>query len=1491
MTANNVTLSTDFNVDPYYDDFNESKNFHRILFRPGFAVQARELTQMQSILQNQVDRFASHIFKEGSIVEGCEINYDGIINYVKIRDSDFEGNTVTANSFVNKTITGVTTGATAFVIDSLTGSEANSPNTKTLYIRYSGSGANGTVQAFQSGEKLTSTSGNTANVCTEGVQTANVVGTASRISFGKGIIFAKDHFIRVDASNTIIGRYNANASFRIGYTVTETIVSADDDSTLEDPAQGAYNYAAPGADRLKLEAVITKKLVSDTSTTNFTEIARIRNGLLENAVSASYNIINDYLARRTYDESGNYIVNGLTTRVREHLNSANNGGVFTAGNGGNTSLLSVDIAPGKAYVKGYEYESLTTGHVPIEKATEFNSVEDISIPSNYGNYVVVDNVVGTWDLNGHDRVDLYNVKMNAIANNSFSSLSPRGTKIGEARVRALELASGSKGAANGEYNMYLYDVSMTANSFSFVRSIFFNNSSFDGFADPVLESGSAVIKESEFNRALFEIPAKNIKTIRDEDGNIDNDYRFIKKFSVTIASGGTVTVTTGSADEQFPFSTGLINDTQENDNFHVVLEATANSASALDTTVTRSSQSNTITGLTNATTKYNVGDSIKMQGDANTYTISEVVSNSSVKVYGPGKGPALSNKTIFKAFKSGQVIPLNGYGGTNAARTVNITSTTSAVIDIKETLSSGVDASVYVELKKVDGQEIAKVINKNRFVEINISSSGTTTGPWGLGLSDGHKLRSVRFKTGNTFFSSVTQGTDVTSQFELDTGMSDNLYDHAKLKLKPNASHSVANGNVYLVKFDYFTHDTSSGKTYFSVDSYPIDDANTANTTAIQTAEIPVFTSKVSGTRYDLRNHIDIRPRITDTANSVTSLTNISRNPASSTEIVEPAGSLRYMAPNEDFESDFDYYLSRKDRIVLTSTGGLRSVRGVADLFPKTPDSPSDGMTLAIVDVKPYPSLPQENANKISTATSPNGRSDLSIQIQPTRTRRYTMRDIRGLEERIENLEYYTSLSLLEGDTKSKFLADDSGVDRFKNGFIVDQFVDFTVSDVFDSGFKISIDRRKKELRPSFKLDDVQLEFKSANSSNITATSKDARITLSSNGTFTKGGTVTQGAASGTLDYQVGTRLYLSGVSGTFSTAANVVQGAVSRAVSSVKTPSAGKLIMLPWTHDATVEQAFATDTRNPSGIGFLYQGTLILNPDMDYWKSTVTKPTVTVDFGGLSTAIAQIANFNGVKFISGFTPVSKTETQSGHFNKVVTTESRTGSKIAASIGDLIETDLGSSVKDVNLIPFMRSRVLQFIARGLKPSTRMYAFFDDTDVNAYCSPANSSFANTASEGSNLKTDSSGTIRGLFRIPEEDNLAFPIGRSIFRLTSSSTNSTGPNSIAEDYYTAHGLSATMQGTIISTRGVNFSTQSVTETRVTETVREQPRAVFGGFAGGPTPGPGPGTGGGQCKGPPRPWGGFIGSGGASGCQLASVPTARTRSALWDPSDPLNH
>ena len=128
---------TDFNLSPYFDDFNEGKKFHRILFRPAFAVQARELTQSQSILQNQIERVSDHLFEKGSMVIPGEIAYD--LNYYSVKLSGFgasTGSTVLSN-FNNAEFTGLTSGVVAKVVnfDVATSSDPN-----TLYVKYQNSG-------------------------------------------------------------------------------------------------------------------------------------------------------------------------------------------------------------------------------------------------------------------------------------------------------------------------------------------------------------------------------------------------------------------------------------------------------------------------------------------------------------------------------------------------------------------------------------------------------------------------------------------------------------------------------------------------------------------------------------------------------------------------------------------------------------------------------------------------------------------------------------------------------------------------------------------------------------------------------------------------------------------------------------------------------------------------------------------------------------------------------------------------------------------------------------------------------------------------------------------------------------------------------------------------------------------------------------------------------------------------------------------------------
>ena len=139
---------TNLNISPYFDDFDENKNFHKVLFKPGFPVQARELTTLQSILQDQIEKFGDHFFKEGSQVIpgalGIDLTYYGI----KI-DSSFFG--VPVSSYIDKligvTIKGATSGVTAKVSKVLDSTESEE-GFVTLYIKYINSNPNSEFQVF-----------------------------------------------------------------------------------------------------------------------------------------------------------------------------------------------------------------------------------------------------------------------------------------------------------------------------------------------------------------------------------------------------------------------------------------------------------------------------------------------------------------------------------------------------------------------------------------------------------------------------------------------------------------------------------------------------------------------------------------------------------------------------------------------------------------------------------------------------------------------------------------------------------------------------------------------------------------------------------------------------------------------------------------------------------------------------------------------------------------------------------------------------------------------------------------------------------------------------------------------------------------------------------------------------------------------------------------------------------------------------------------------
>ena len=216
-----TTLQTNLNVSPYYDDFNVDSQFYRILFKPGYAVQARELTQIQSMLQNQVTKFGKHVFKEGSVVLGAQFAIEKY-DYVKVSDLDTNNQAVDITQYVGKTFTNPVTGLSAYVNKVVDGSET-AADKKMLFVRYTNSGTvgvySGVTKTFSGSDVIVSDQGSL-----KVLSAANdPIGYGSIFFVSEGVIFAKNHFLSFPTQSVIIDRYSTSATCRVGFIITEEI--------------------------------------------------------------------------------------------------------------------------------------------------------------------------------------------------------------------------------------------------------------------------------------------------------------------------------------------------------------------------------------------------------------------------------------------------------------------------------------------------------------------------------------------------------------------------------------------------------------------------------------------------------------------------------------------------------------------------------------------------------------------------------------------------------------------------------------------------------------------------------------------------------------------------------------------------------------------------------------------------------------------------------------------------------------------------------------------------------------------------------------------------------------------------------------------------------------------------------------------------------------------------------------------------------------------
>ena len=1079
-------MALNLNTSPYFDDFDVDKNYNRILFKPGVAVQARELTQLQTILQNQISSIGSYTLKEGAIISGCEESVS-LVDYIKINDVD-NSSVALINSqlvnFIGEEVTGGTTGLKARIVDVRQGSVAGAPDFKTLYLSYTSFGG-GTDRHFSASEVLTITSngnyrGKTFVVnSTSGSTLGNrFFGVTTKIQLSAGIIYAKGQFLKTETISTYVSPFNNSVRAKVGFVITESIVGSSDDNTLTDPATGTFNFAAPGADRYKVVATLESYLVNEEVSDDFYQYAEFEYGSITRTriLSDPLNQLGDQIAKRAYEANGNYVVNGLLVTVKEHLNDGDNKGVFTTGaNGGLYTKLAVIIESGKANVGGYLRELKSPQLIAIDKPSSFNTIDDSTLTTSYGNYVNVNEFCGAWDIDGGEPVVLYGNARDSITNGVFSTLPALTATVavsgsagqftcGNSNIVVGDLITitgtlGGTGAITGYTTGTVYKVSAitstapTVSGFTLTTTagaaIVTTAGSLTGLTYTVsgnkigtakirhfvLDSGTAGSAAAQYKMYLYDIKMES------------DDFKDVRSiyYDAALADGIADIVLTGG--------NAVLNEEEYNKFLwrlpKIAIKTLQANGGAYDYDFQYTKEFDAELNASGSATLTLSGDESFTFGNG---SVSNTARAANIQMV--AKDAFTIDATPIVA---GRYIDILSSGAFTA--TVVQNSATSITIDVPAITGSDRKVKVYITVKVSNTAPIAKSLVVDRYVRIDTGTNvASTSGDYTLGVSDLFRVVQITATTNANY---TTSAEDVTDQFRVDNGQTDNFYGLASIKLKASSTLNLTTKRYIQVKYEKFTR-TVSGPTFACVNSYPVDDTGA---TGIKTEEIPLYISPSRGV-FDLKNCIDFRPYVTDTAVDTSTAASATVNPSLNSIITRPSNGLTNPVPVQEFTTDLQYYLAQGARVVLDNTGDFKVVLGPQDERVDIPLPEGNQMTLATFIMPPYPSL-------AASAAKIYNRPDLAIKVSQVENSRYTMRDISALEKRIKNLEYYTSLSLLEKEAKDYKILDSSGVDRFKNGLLVDPFRGHGVAAVGHPDFKCSIDNVKQELRAYFSDDTV----------------------------------------------------------------------------------------------------------------------------------------------------------------------------------------------------------------------------------------------------------------------------------------------------------------------------------------------------------------------------------------------------------------------------------
>lgn len=1382
--------NTILNASPYFDDFNEYKNFHKILFRPSVAVQARELNQVQSILQNQIERFGQHVFKDGSIVKGCSLSFRGLerIDYVSINDQFVDNTSLSSTNtqFVNAIVVGNTTGVVAQIVAAREGFKASSTPAR-FFIRYTQPGFNGerifkatsndggpeylniyqpgktyidkvilqvntvtTVNTsnFPIGAKLTNTvsgargfivnayanvsgnyvelrnvrksffNGDSLILSTDLNVTANVIavdyesyansfvdsvrvltdntelgytslGFGTGVAVSPGIIYHKGHFVKVDSHIAIINENSSDPSNKVLYFNTEEqVIKETDDSTLYDNASGTTNINAPGAHRLKLVSTIVAKDKTGANTISNTDIAfpilEFGNdgSVVAQRVETQYNILQKNLDQRTYEESGHYIVKPFTVSTKPH-GSDNNQFIF-------------EISQGLAYVKGARVEKTGNITVAARRGVDTESLREKPISMSYGNFVYVDEVRGYFPIDQSVEVVFYNSAQDAVSNGKVPGNAVTGTIVGYANIRAMryaETTTASKGSPSYQYKLYLFNYRPVGSyTFQDARSVVYhaaaaNSTNSLAFADLVLTGSVPRLEESSQTPLLFSLNAKAVKNLKTADNIYDTNYYYTgANTTATLTTTGVIAFSIGSAKGSIGISNDITGYIAASDEPLIDIIANTNCNTSVLTGTVAASATNVITGTgTTFDQDFIPGECICFEGlpSANTHRVVSIASATSMTI---NTAVTVVANTYKRVHLAGSIIALNPAAGTRRNVSIGVTGET-ATVDLGASYAADTPVKVRFYADNNEAEFLNKAINRNSVIIINTSNNvANSSGPWCLGVPDVLRLTGVFIGTNSSNF---VLSTNRVADFVLDNGQRDTHYDLASISLSPSSTLGSLANTFLLVQFDCFTVNSSVGEGFFCVESYPVNDGFSANTkTTIRTWEIPSFKTTVANNQveFDLRDYIDFRPYKANTANITVLSTSATINPAVTSNSFNVVTTTYNPYPGSTLKTNFTYYLGRKDRLILTSDEIFKDEEGLPGPLPRLSPPNPDVLNVAEVTIPPYPSLTDMEKYAVS-------RTDYNVKIDVLSHKRFTMKDISVLEKRIERLEYYTTLNLLESIAMQTNIPDSNGDQRFQNGFFVDPFNSHVFGKTDDPDYRVSIDERNGLLRPAFHPEVIEMEFDTNDSSY-----SNVQIT--------------------------------------------------------------GNMVTLAYEHELFIDQPYASDIVNVSGVPIAWNGTIDVRPRVRNDVEFLTRP---VAVSSTSKVAQSYDNMTGVTPGAAQYGWWRENVQNNEdYNvKRFENDARDATSVPIESGRYVTAEDGQKVQS-GVVYLSKERVYGFKAVGLKPNEIHYLFINNNDNSEYAALGEISSTPAAGDesfvirttpwGSPLESDSRGEIIGKFIVP-------------------------------------------------------------------------------------------------------------------------------------------